>query len=471
MPDQTFSLKRKLISLITLPVLLTGIIIGSVSFYATWYEIEEVYDAQLVNAAKVLARLVESGLIGETEGPTSLGEADDERAHLYEKKLTFRIWRDDELLIRSQSASRLNGTRAAEGFSDQTIRGDDWRVFVLDHPGMGFSYEVAERYEIRYELIWYLVSGVMLPAGLFMVLIIFLVWFGTDRALQPVLNLSRRVDKRSPGDMRPIDGLETPEEITPLIDAMNRYLARLKESFKQEREFTDNAAHELRTPLAAMKTQAQVLKMKTPYGSATRTGLDNLLDSIDRAAHLVEQLLSFARVQNRELPFENVDLGDIARVVISDLAGLAHEKHIRLDTDIGGDVAMHANSDALALMLRNLLDNAIKYTPGGGTVSVRVALGGGAENAGGAMLHVCDTGPGIPDAEKSRVTARFYRISQSGPPGSGLGLSMAKWVAERHGAVMSLSDNEPQGLCVAIHFPPAGAAEDQKTDPSARNSA
>jgi signal transduction histidine kinase len=301
--------------------------------------------------------------------------------------------------------------------------------------------ETSQRYAIRYELIWQMVISLITPALLFIPAIMLAIWFGVRRSLRPVLDLSRLVDKRHSTDLSLIDGSRTPAEVLPLLQALNRLLSRLSDSFRREREFTDHAAHELRTPLAAMKTQTQVLMKKSATVPALHDGLDNLHATIIRATHMVEQLLSLARLQNENLNLADTDMSECVREALDAVRADSVRKHQGLHADIPEHLVLHGHADSLTIMVRNLLDNAVKYTPEGGTVAVTLSSG---------RLTVADSGPGLSDLDKQRVFERFVRADKSGQTGSGLGLPIARWVADMHKARITLADNAPHGLFVTV---------------------
>jgi signal transduction histidine kinase len=230
----------------------------------------------------------------------------------------------------------------------------------------------------------------------------------------------------------------------PLTEAMNRLLRRLEESFRREREFTDNAAHELRTPLAAMKTQTQVLAKKLGQQPDIKEGFENLNVTIDRTHHLVEQLLSLARLQNQTFKLLPTDLSECLQQEIHELAPLSARKGQSLNLNIAEDVLVMGNADTLSMLLRNLIDNAIKYTPDNEEINISLTHQG--------QLNITDTGPGIQDKDKVRVFERFVRTDKTGKTGSGLGLSIATWIAGIHGVSIQLQDHQPRGLTVAIEW-------------------
>lgn len=437
-----YSLRSRLLAWIAVPIVLATILTIASSYYFARHEIEEVYDAQLVHSAKVLFQLTKHEIM-EDEG-FHLGLENTDLQHRYERNLGFRIWAGRDLITQSPNTEIFGDFEASPGFSNHEINAHEWRFFVFLDPVNKIKIEVSERYDIRYELIIQLMLSLLLPAVALLPVILLLIWLGVRQVLKPVVRISADVDRRGGGDLSPIREGSMPLEIAPLVTALNRLFKRLEESFKREREFTDHAAHELRTPLAAMKTQTQVLIKKAKDMPECRDGLENLQSSIDRATHLVEQLLSLARLQHEDLPQEKTDLSDILEDGLADIAPRADRKHIVVASDISRQCFVMAHPDSAGILLRNLLDNAVKYTPEGGKVSVSLTHDG--------ELTIADTGPGLSDEDKVRVFGRFVRADKSGQAGSGLGLSIAQWIAESHNVVIELQDGDSGGLKVLIKW-------------------
>ena len=446
MDGKQYSLKLRLLALIAVPLLLTGLAVGGFSLLNAYREIEEVYDAELAYAAKLFLQLTEHELDEHKKEGIKLGIEDTVQIHPYEKNISFRIWNGGRLVTQSVSASRFGGFRAPPGFSNHVLDGVSWRFFVYIGETSGITVEVAEKRDVRTEITLDLAESLIVPAGLFVPLMLLLVWWGTSRSLKPLNSLSAAINRRDVNDLSPVQADTIPQEIVPLTRALNGLFARMEESIQREREFTDNAAHELRTPLAAMKTQAQVLLKKTG-DNQEREGLDNLVAAIDRATRMVGQLLSFSRLQSQELPFERVDLSQLTKGVAEDVSPLSAAKKQELSSAITPGIFVEGNSGALEIMVRNLLDNAVKFTPESGRVAVELR-----EEDGRASLTVADTGSGIPDSQKEKVFERFYRGSKSKTQGSGLGLAMVKWIADAHRAKIAIQDHKPRGLSVRIVF-------------------
>ena len=446
MSEKPLSLRRQLLLWISIPVLIAGFLTAMLAFAFSWHEIEEVYDAQLVHSAKVLLQLTEHEILENGKVDIQLGVENPNLQHRYEKKMAFRVWHGEKLVTKSANAEAFGDFEAAPGFSDQHIKGKPWRFFVFVDAEKNLRVETSERYAIRYELIGQLMTSLIIPILLFIPMILAIVWVGVRKSLKPVVRLSYAVDTRHSDDLAPIASTGIPEEILPLVQALNRLFGRISDSFRREREFTDYAAHELRTPLAAMKTQTQVLMKKALQMPECRDGLDNLHATIARATHLVEQLLLLARVQNENLALEAMDLSESLRDVIDYSSRLAQSKNQTIRTDIVDNIVIKGNPDSLQILIRNILDNALKYTPDSGTIDIVLS-----ENA---ILSIKDTGPGLLDADKARVFDRFVRADKTGQTGSGLGLSIAQSIAQAHGISIQLSDNLPQGLIVEMKFEP-----------------
>jgi len=313
--------------------------------------------------------------------------------------------------------------------------------------------QVAEPLAGRESLARHITLKMLLPTFIALPVLALLIWFGVGAGLRPLQQLKQEVKQRTASRLEPVAMAGVPEEVAPLVKALNDLFGRLQHAFEGERRFTADAAHELRTPLAALKIQAQVA-LRSTDATERHVALENVLRGVDRATRLVEQLLTLARVdpETAAIAFKQIDLRGLAAIVMRDLEPLAHAKQIEISLEEGVASNIPCNvfgDDAqLGLLLRNLIDNAIRYTPVGGRVSVSV------RNAAGVTLEVRDTGPGIPEAEREQVQQRFYRIAGSGQDGSGLGLSIVRRIAELHGARLELRDNDTgSGLLARVLWP------------------
>ena len=444
MTAHNYSIRERLSLWISIPILIASLLIMILALTFSWKEIEEVYDSQLVHTAKTLLQLTEHEISESRTEHLFLGEENPNLQHHYENKTAFRIWHGDILVLQSAKAKEFPATEAPPGFSNQSIDEKPWRFFVFIDTDKNLRIETSERYAIRYELITQLIISLAIPMGILIPSLLAIVWVGIRKSLKPLIVLSRTVDTRDTDDLSPIDGQDVPLEATPLVHALNRLFIRISDSFRKEREFTDHAAHELRTPLAAMKTQTQVLIKKAGAMPECREGLDNLNAIIDRSTHLLEQLLSLARLQNENFPLSEMNLSECIEDSISDIKNKAKDKNQTLSISIAENVIIKGHNDSLFILTKNLLDNAVKYSPQGGGISITLD-----DNA---KLRIADTGSGIPDVDKHRVFQRFIRADKSGQTGSGLGLAIVQWIADAHGAKLSLKDNIPNGLVLELEF-------------------
>ncbi|MDP3088481.1 MAG: ATP-binding protein [Methylotenera sp.] len=438
-------------------ILLLSVGLGLAWLVAAWFthiesreEIDHLFDAQLAQSAQVLLGTTRHEIHERIEH----GVDDDEVtvSHEYEQKLAFQIWDETDLLVRSATAPAIALSADKEGFSETTLSGEAWRVFTRWDNRHEFMIQVAEPLAGRESLARHITFKMLLPTFVALPVLALLIWFGVGAGLHPLQQLKQEVKQRTANRLEPVAMEGVPEEVTPLVKALNDLFSRLESAFEGERRFTADAAHELRTPLAALKIQAQVALRSTDTVER-QSALENVLRGVDRATRLVEQLLTLARVdpETLALDYKPVDLNGLAATVMRDLESLAHTKQIALSLEESVDnisCKVLGDEAQLNLLLRNLLDNAIRYTPKGGRVSVTV------RNSVGLMLEVRDTGSGIPEAEREQVLQRFYRVTGTGQEGSGLGLSIVRRIAELHGARLVLSDNETgTGLLASVKWP------------------
>ena len=297
--------------------------------------------------------------------------------------------------------------------------------------------EIAEA--LGESLVWPLAAA--LPA------LALAIWLGVGSGLRPLRELRGQLARRGATDLAPLDAARAPQEIEPLVAELNRLFARIEEALQRERRLTADAAHELRTPLAVLSTQAQVARHA--QGEAARNeALDALVLGAARSARLIEQMLTLARLESGQLGEHagRVELHELARTVLAEAAPRAVEKNIDLSLEVGPPAEVHGHAALLAILLRNVVDNAVRYTPAGGRVLVTVSA-----QAGKAALQVADNGPGVPPAELGRLGERFHRLAPAGESGSGLGLSIVLRIAELHrGCVRFAAAPGGHGLSVTV---------------------
>ena len=336
------------------------------------------------------------------------------------------------------------------GFATVSTREGRWRVFGTQ--ATTSVIQVAQPMSVRAQRAAELALQTLKPFALLLPVLALIIWFAVGHALEPLKRLTAQVRARRVDALDALPEARLPDEVLPLVSALNELLGRLRNALEHERAFMADAAHELRTPLTALHLQ---LEMLTRAGSESEraAALSSLSAGVQRANRLVEQMLSLAREEPRAgTPHEPVALDDLARAVVAELVPLADAGGIDLGVDAAQPATVRGDPEALRTLLRNLVDNAVRYTPAGGRVDVTVEAGA-AGGAGGPRLIVSDTGPGIPEIERTRVFDRFYRRAGSGPPGSGLGLAIVKAIAESHGATLALADGPTgRGLSVTVSF-------------------
>lgn len=453
----TISLRRRLLFVLLCAVSGAWVFSVTANYIDSRHEIEELLDAELVQSATVLLALSDHELMEERlTGPNTISIDDsiistgNTSNHKYEKKLAFQVWLGGSTLaIRSASAPSVPLSNITSGFSDQIIANQPWRIFSIQHQKVPILVQVGELHDVRGDLTEQIVRRMLSPMITTLPILALMIWYGVGFAMKPLNRLAKEVATRAPDYLSPVDHHHVPAEAQSLVHSLNALLARLQKAFDSERRFTADAAHELRTPLAAIKAQAQVAQ-KTNVQQDQQRALQQVINAVDNATRVAQQLLTLARV-DPAAPLttpKKVDLSHLAATVIADLVPLALKKHIDISLAEPCQGTAYGNIDALTILLTNLVDNAIHYTPENGMVVVGVTSQGGH-----TVLSVSDNGPGIPALERDRVFERFYRGRDVTQPGSGLGLSIAQRIAELHQARIVMTDSPLGGLQVDVIFP------------------
>ena len=432
------------------------------SFAGSEEEAQELFDARLATSARVLealvARQVEKATIAAPIVIALPGPLESEShdvpgplGHYYETKIAFQV-RDasGRLLARSASAPAAPFAPLAAGFATRPFAGEDWRVFTL-RSGDAWV-QVAEKDDVRGELAEKLAFAAAAPLLAGIVLLLVLLGLLIRYGLAPLSALARQVAARKPGSGAPFELARTPAEVAPLIDALNGLLGRVRDALERERRFTADAAHELRTPLAALKVHAQNAARATS-AAEREASLARMLQGIERAVQLAEQMLAYSRAAapGDAARREHVPLQELAREAAEAVQPRAQERRCSLELALDADPAVDGERHKLLSLVTNLLDNAVRYGPEGGRVRLALRREGGA-----ALLTVTDQGPGIPAQLRERVFESYYRIPGSTGAGSGLGLAIVKEIAEVHGArVAILAGPDGKGTRVEVRFPAA----------------
>ena len=435
----THSLRARLLWLLLAAVLAGTLTQGLFAYRTALAEADEIFDYHMQQMALSLRGGLPFG--GGGLGSPDIDGASDE--------FVVQIWSADGLRI-FQSGPRAGlPQHAVLGFSEVQARGTRYRVLSVQIRGQ--VVQVAQDLAVRHQMARTLALRTVAPTVLMAPLLMLIVWWVVTRSLAPVSRVRRQIARRQSADLEPVSEDGLPDEIRPLVRELNGLFGRVREAFEAQKSFVADAAHELRSPLAALKLQVQGLRRAGDDETRERAAA-RLQAGIDRASRLVEQLLVLARHQAAAgTPVQAHSLTELARAAVANAAAAAQARTIDLGLAPSDEAAIACQPDAIEMLLRNLIDNAIKYTPPGGTVTVQVrAL------ADGVLLSVDDSGPGIAAEDRERVLDRFYRAPGTEATGSGLGLAIVKAVADLHGAALSLTDSpELGGLRVELRFAPA----------------
>ncbi|MEB0136091.1 sensor histidine kinase N-terminal domain-containing protein [Actimicrobium sp. CCC2.4] len=358
----------------------------------------------------------------------------------------------------SVPADEENAPTGTVQFRDDRIHGTDVRIAyvqvdlrpsrlmreqasdTISEPRMALV-QVGETLDKRARLANDIIKGVILPQFIILPVALALVWFALARGLAPLAELQQRIRARRPDDLSPIDSGQVPEEISPLVRSLNDMLERLSQTIDLQKRFIADAAHQMKTPLAGMRMQSELALRQTSQDEIHRS-LEQLSKSSEAATRLINQLLSLAHAENRSVrarAFEPIELCELARTVVQDWVPAALARQIDIGFEQPGHPVMTVgNAMLLRELLSNLIDNALRYTPSLGSVTIRVRIDEGRQQA---MLEIEDTGPGIAAAERSHIFERFYRILGSNVEGSGLGLAIVREIALQHDAEIDVFSN------------------------------
>ncbi len=447
------SIRRQVLVWVLGLLVLALLIMMYISYQRALHEIEEIFDAELAQTAKLVGKLALADIDSKGAMLTVGSTLEKNGRHKYEKYISYQVWYRDSLVLKSAEAP-LESLGKMAGFQDTRIGKEQWRVFGLHPVGSEFRIYTAEEMVGRQELSWYFAVeslGVMFWAiPLFALIIAFTV----DRGLRPLQRLSEQVSDRDIDQLKPVVENHPPRELLPLVTALNGLLARLDAAISRERRFTADASHELRTPLSAIRLHSQ-LAMRADNVEDSRHSLQKVLQAVDQSTHMVEQLLILARLSPEavQMEFQKTDLRDVCGSVMEQLSQAAEEKdiHIHVDYSDAKTTIVNSNPHLLHTVLRNLLDNAIRYSPSNSEIHCRII-----ENGTETIISIQDNGPGIPEDRLEQVMERFTRLAGQEIQGCGLGLSIVSQAVECIGARLELTNriDGHSGLVASIVLPP-----------------
>jgi len=431
-------------------------------------ETRELFDAQLARSARLILSLAqaqngdsgfsriqeyldENGLsvmyIDFEEQPD---EQQEPHGHIYETKLAFQIWDDEgNLVVKSYNAPLEPLTSQDSGFNNIVIDDYDWRTFSLLSSNQQYRCITAERIDVRNDLIRQ-VSNDLFYMFIILIPALFLIMFiSIHQGLKPLQQLASQINRRSGDNLDLIANHDEHEEIATIKNALNQLLQRLEETLAREKRITSDAAHELRTPLAAIRLHTELAK-NAKTREQQNESLNQVILGVDRTTHLVEQLLTLARLEPELVArdFTQVDLADLIIEESALLSPLAIGKNLDISFDNTPIKPIKGNEASLRILLRNLLTNAISYTPTGGRIIISLS-----EKDEHTLLVIEDSGPGISEEDRERVMERFYRLENYQTPGCGIGLSIVDRVVQIHqGSLQLCQADSGQGLKVVIQL-------------------
>lgn len=452
------SLKKQLLFFLLAVTLITWGLTAFISYKETQQEVTKLFKAELAQSAGVLHAFVESML---HEGSLSEHWDEDQSSNLlhtheltykYAGKIAFQLWSvEDGLILRSESAPKFSLSSIRNGYSETMLDEHLWYVFSIANDDGEYIIHVGQREDVRnaitHDVARQLVQNFMLGLPALGILI----WLIVTKTLAPVNDLTQQLARREAGYLKPISTRGLPEEILPVVNELNTLFAQLEHAFENERNFSSDASHELRTPLAGLLTQVQVAQ-KTTDENIRNQALTKAQLAVQRMSRMVQQLLTLSRVQNQNEKISKTELNINNEIikVISEIEALAHQKKIDIELKPGKIANINGNAQLINILLRNIIENAVKYSPVSGRIKVRSWL----EN-NHLWLSVEDNGPGINEKDLERLTQRFYRCVETAQSteGSGLGLSIVQRIATIHDAEIHFSKSKMNGLCVQVIFP------------------
>lgn len=426
------------------------------TYLSTQQEVERVLDARLTEAARMVSSLITDHHI-DVAAAVDAARGSDLAANFgtaagdYNRQLSCQIWSlQGDLVSRSESAPTASLSEHDVGFAEQVVNGERWRVYAVVNPELGVRVLVGDSIEIRDGLVGDVIKGQLVPALAILPILAGLIWLSVGRGLSPLSAIAETLSSRSADELHALNDSGAPREVRPLLQSLNALFQRVRDARDREKTFIAYAAHELKTPLAGLKTQAQVA-LRSDSDDVRDRALLQISTSVDRTSRLVRQLIDLAAVDSAEGPSapEMLDMKAMVEDLVGEMAALRTAREITVSAEIDSDIPIQVASKALLrLALRNILENAIQYAPHGS--SVRIA---GSIRNGITRIDVIDQGSGIEEKDQLRVMARFQRGTSANTLGSGLGLSIVEMAVSKLGGRLSFLRKD--GFCVRLEIPPS----------------
>jgi two-component system sensor histidine kinase QseC len=426
MSHDPHSLQRRLLMLVLWVVAIVWLATATLTWLDVRHELDELLDGHLAQAAAIL--VVQQGQ--EMDGDHD--SVDAPSLHRYAPRVAFQVFHEGRLVMRStnapQAAMAGDDSDFRSGFETVQIAGVAWRVFSTYGAERDVHVYVGEEADSRSHILWAVLRSTLLPMAIALPLLALALWWAIHRSVAPMRRLGVTLAQREPMVLTPLAMDGAPAEIAPMVDALNSLFERIGNLLESERRFTADASHELRTPIAAIRAQAQVA-LGEKDDALRRHALRNTLEGCDRAIRLVDQLLTLSRLDASAVPaMESIDLAALVRRVVGDLAPKAISKGQALEFECAGPSQVTGNETLLAVLVRNLVDNAVRYSPASARVSVTVQQRGDKK----IVLQVEDSGAGLSEGDLDRLGERFFRVPGNDENGSGLGWSIVKRIAIVH---------------------------------------
>jgi len=435
------SLQGRVLALVLGLVAAVWVATAATMWIDTRHELDELLDSHLAQAAALLV-VHQVGEIEEERTP------DAPTLHRYAPKVAFQVFHGGRLVVRSANAPErpmLDPARFSNGFRTIAIDGTSWRVFAAHGGERDVQVFVGEQVASRISILRAVLAGALWPLALALPLLAIAVWWAVHRGTAPMRRLGHALAARQPQALEPVALQGAPSEMVPMVEALNGLFERIRALLEAERRFTADAAHELRTPLAAIRAQAQVARGEAD-DARRRHALDGVLEGCDRVARLMDQLLTLARLEASEVKIAGVvDLAAVTKRVAAELAPGAIARHQRVELEGAAPAPIRGDEALLGVLVRNLVDNAVRYSPREARVRVRLE-----READRVTLSVEDSGAGMAEPDRRRLGERFFRVAGSGESGSGLGWSIVRRVAAVHGLELRVEASELGGLAVRV---------------------